>query len=65
MVGTREEVGILAWHTQSPRFDPQNEINRVWWDITLIPTSRRWRQKDHKYKVIFGYIRSSRPPWCT
>lgn len=26
-------------------------------------TQRRWRQKDHRFKVTFGYIEELRPGW--
>lgn len=38
--------GMLAWHTQSPQFIPQNNIN-PWCECTPgIPALRRVRQKD-------------------
>lgn len=39
----------------------QHGINWVWWCMSIILVLRKWRQEDSIFKVIFGYIASSRP----
>lgn len=33
--------------------------------LTLIPTLRSFRQKDHEFKVNMNYVVSSGPAWAT
>jgi hypothetical protein len=39
--------------------------NWAWWFMPLDPALKRLRQEDIKFKVIVGYIVSSRPAWVT
>lgn len=35
------------------------------WHTLVTPAPERWRQEDHKFKIILSHIGSSRPAWAT
>jgi hypothetical protein len=39
--------------------------NHAWNHMPIVLGSRKWGQKDEKFKTIFGYIATSRPAWDT
>lgn len=43
----------------------QHYINQAWWCTHIILALGRWRQQDHKFKVVLGYIPSLRMAWVT
>lgn len=34
---------------------PSTTQNRAWWCMALMPTPRRWRQEDRKYRILLSY----------
>ncbi|EGW10217.1 hypothetical protein I79_024515 [Cricetulus griseus] len=41
---------------------PDREVQNAWW---CMPSTQETRQEDQKFKIILGYIASSRPAWAT
>lgn len=46
---------VFAQHTQSSGFDPKHCVAQAWWNMSVIPALRRWRQGNEKAKFISGY----------
>lgn len=34
-----------------------------WWHMTVIPARGNWRQADHEFEIILGFIASFGPVW--
>jgi hypothetical protein len=39
--------------------------HKVWWYMLVIPTFRKWSQKDQEFKTRLSYIVTFRPAWST
>lgn len=44
---------------------PHHCINKAWWRTSAIPTLRRQKHKDQKFKANLGYIVNLSSPWAT
>lgn len=55
---------IRTW--KKPTFPLAKEwinVSQVWWFMSIKPTLRKWRQKDHVFEISLGYI--TRPSFKT
>lgn len=50
--GCSSDGRVLAQHTQSPRFNPQDCIDQMWWHMPIIQVLGKWKQEDQKFKVL-------------
>lgn len=50
---------------RSPGFNLQHNTGCKQWCIPVIPASPWWRQEDQRFKVITGYIVSSKPAYAS
>lgn len=63
--GTAEVVECSLNHVWGPGFNPQRHINQASWCVPVIPTPWRWRQRNQKCKVLFGFVTNLRSAWAS